>query len=75
MKLYSLLTIVSMTEAQRRPRLQMEKDRLAGRMVNQDRYIYQWPQCEDMTCGKNKQQIKEASKSIFYVGQSLTVKH
>jgi len=34
---------------------------LTGRMsLNQDRFIFQFPQCSDMDCGKSGDQIKEA---------------
>ena len=68
MKISSLLTILSVNAQQqqqekrtpRRPALIMNREYdLTGRMsLNQDRFIFQFPQCNDMNCGKSRDQIK-----------------
>ena len=71
MKLAAFLTVFHATEGQRNStRTSLKQPRrpahiidqqyeLTGRMnLNQDRFIFQWPQCEDMDCGKTRQQIR-----------------
>ena len=71
MKLSSLLTVLSVNAQQenrtpRRPALVMNREYdLTGRMsLNQDRFIFQFPQCSDMDCGKSGDQIKVLNKFI-----------
>lgn len=64
MKLFALLNVAVMgaekNNGPRRPRLIMEQSAALGRSIPPERFIYQWPQCENMTCGKNSQEVQEA---------------
>ena len=55
MKLSSLLNIMvigSEAGGPRRPKVIMDNAQSLGRSVGPDRFIFQWPQCSDMTCGR-----------------------
>lgn len=57
------MNILVSVEGFRRPRLQMDSAVSMGRSMDQDRYIYQWPQCDNMTCGKSPREVREALAS------------
>ena len=44
----ALMNVLALTQAGgvKRPRLIMDREAAMGRSVSQDRFIYQWPQCE-----------------------------
>jgi len=58
----ALMNVLAMADAGgvKRPRLIMDQALEMGRSVSQDRFIYQWPQCNDLNCGKSPAEIKEA---------------
>jgi len=62
MKLSTALLNVLALEAGgvKRPRHIMDQALDMGRSVSQDRFIYQWPQCEDLNCGKSPAEVREA---------------
>jgi hypothetical protein len=60
MKLSKFLNVLVTVEGVRRPRILMDNAVQMGRSMDQDRFIYQWPQCDDMKCGKSNKEIKEA---------------
>ena len=69
MKLSALMTILTAQgeKMPRRPALIMNREYdLTGRMsLNQDRFIFQFPQCQDMNCGKSAQEIKVSNEVKF----------
>lgn len=62
MKLSAALLNVLAIEAGgvKRPRLIMDEAMEMGRSVDQSRFIFQWPQCKDLNCGKSPSEIREA---------------
>jgi len=58
----ALMNVLALAEAGgvKRVKLIMDQEEAMGRSISTDRFIYQWPQCKDLNCGKSPAEIKEA---------------
>ena len=52
MKLSALMMVAIEAKGPRRPKVIMDNASDLGRSVGPDRFIFQWPQCNDMKCGR-----------------------
>jgi len=68
----ALMNVLALTQAGgvKRPRLIMDREEAMGRSVSQDRFIYQWPQCNDLNCGKSPAEIREAVQEGCLIKQN-----